>query len=293
LVPDGIVGFAAIYRKRRAKNKQMRISVITVSYNSAATIVDTVESVLGQTGVNLEYIVMDGGSTDATMEKLGPYRNRIAQLVSEPDGGMYDAMNKGIARATGEVVAILNSDDVYADSGVLARVAAAFGRVMCESESEGEAGARTLLSAESGGGPDVVYGDLHYVSPDLKREVRDWRSGAVPAEGFRRGWHPPHPAFFVKRAVYAELGGFRMNLRIAADYEYMLRVLEKSVRPVVYLPEVMVKMRTGGASNRSLLNVLKANWECYQAWRMNGYGVWTGGAAVVRKPFTKLKQLRC
>ncbi|PXA03667.1 glycosyl transferase [Coraliomargarita sinensis] len=248
----------------------MLISVITVSYNSAATIADTVASVVGQAGVNVEYIVVDGASTDATLEKLQPYRDEIDILVSEPDRGMYDAMNKGIARASGEVVAILNSDDVYADNRVLARVAEQFYQ----------------------SGTDCVYGDLNYVSSDLSRVVRDWQSGGYRPGQFRRGWHPPHPAFFVRRSVYRELGGFQLNLPIAADYEFMLRVLQTHGRSVAYLPEVLVKMRTGGASNRSALNILKANWQCYQAWRMNGYSPLAGACAVARKPVSKLKQLR-
>jgi glycosyltransferase len=257
----------------------MRISIITVAYNSAATLID-------------------GGSTDDTLAKLAPYRDRIAQLVSEPDGGMYDAMNKGIARASGDVVAILNSDDVYADTEVLALVVDIFGKGGLNTStnsgqgSEPAPGGRTLLSADSDGGPDVVYGDLHYVSPDLKRVVRNWKSGDYQYGQFQRGWHPPHPSFFVRREVYKKLGGFKTELRIAADYEFMLRVLHKNRCSVHYLPEVLVKMRTGGASNRSALNVLKANFECYQAWRMNGFGALTAGTAVLRKPFSKLKQLR-
>lgn len=247
----------------------MRLSVITVSYNSAATIADTVQSVIGQTGVNVEYIVMDGGSTDTTMSELERFHDSIDILVSEPDRGMYDAMNKGIARASGEVVAILNSDDVYADTQVLAKVARCFDQT----------------------GVDCVYGDLHYVTEDLSRVVRDWRTGAYRPGQFRRGWHPPHPAFFVRRSVYQKLGGFHLDLRIAADYEFMLRVLEKHACSVAYLPEVLVHMRTGGASNRSVRNILHANMECYRAWRMNGYGAVTAACAVLRKPFGKLKQL--
>jgi glycosyltransferase involved in cell wall biosynthesis len=248
----------------------MKITVITVTYNSAATLVDTVESVLGQTHPGVEYWIVDGASTDGTLEKLGPYRDRLAGVVSEPDRGMYDAMNKGIARAKGDVVAILNSDDVYAHPQVLEWVAACFEAT----------------------GADCVYGDLRYVSPDLQTIVRNWVSGEYQAEQFRRGWHPPHPGFFVKREVYQTLGPFRTELRIAADYEFMLRVLQAKGRSAAYLPEVLVKMRTGGASNRSIGNILKANRECYQAWRMNGYGPLTGASAVLRKPFTKLKQLR-
>jgi len=146
----------------------MKISVITVTYNSAATIVDTVESVLGQTHPEVEYLIVDGASTDATLEKLEPYRDRLAGLLSEPDQGMYDAMNKGIARAKGDVVAILNSDDVYAGPQVLEKVAACFQQT----------------------GADCVYGDLHYVSPDLRTVVRNWVSGeyrgSSPAAGTRR-----------------------------------------------------------------------------------------------------------
>jgi glycosyltransferase involved in cell wall biosynthesis len=248
----------------------MKISIITVAHNSEATLIDTVESVLAQTHDDLEYLIIDGGSTDGTLERLEPYRNRIDCLLSEPDEGMYDAMNKGIARATGDVVGILNSDDFYADDQVLAQVAAIF--------SESEA--------------DCIYGDLHYVdSADTTRVVRNWHSGEYRPGAFRRGWHPPHPAFFVRRSVYQKFGGFNTALRIAADYELMLRFLQKKKCTVAYLPEVLVKMRIGGASNRSLNNILKANLECYQAWRMNGRGVFKGALAVILKPFRKLKQL--
>lgn len=248
----------------------MKISVITVTYNSAATILDTVDSVLGQTHPDVEYLIIDGASTDATLEKLAPYREQLAGLLSEPDRGMYDAMNKGIARVQGDVVAILNSDDVYADPEVLERVADCFEQT----------------------GADCVYGDLHYVSADLQQVVRNWVSGKYRAGQFRRGWHPPHPSFFLKRAVYETVGNFRTDLRIAADYEFMLRALEVQGRAAAYLPQVLVKMRTGGASNRSIRNIWNANRECFRAWRLNGYGPLIGGAAVLRKPFSKLKQLR-
>jgi glycosyltransferase len=248
----------------------MKLSVITVTYNSESTIVDTVKSVLGQTHPDVEYLIVDGASTDGTLEKLEPYRERLAGLLSEPDQGMYDAMNKGIAQAKGDVVAILNSDDVFANAEVLAQVAARF----------------------EGSGVDCVYGDLHYVSADLQRVVRNWRSGPWRPGAFRRGWHPPHPSFFVKRSAYAASGNYRTDLRIAADYECMLRLLEREARPVAYLPGVLVKMRTGGASNRSIGNIMKANRECYRAWRMLGYGFWTAAWAVFRKPLSKLKQLR-
>lgn len=228
----------------------MKISVITICFNSAATIVDTVESVLGQTHPEVEYLLVDGASKDATLDKLAPYRERLAGLLSEPDQGIYDAMNKGLRLATGDVVAILNSDDLYAHPEVLSKVASVFATT----------------------GADCVYGDLNYVSAtDLQQVVRNWRSGAYQRGQFRQGWHPAHPSFFVRRSVYEQLGLFNLNLRIAADFELMLRVLEKHGCPAAYLPEVLVKMRTGGASNRSWRNIWKANRECYQAWRINGY----------------------
>jgi len=247
----------------------MKITVITVAYNSAATIADTAASVLAQEHAAVEYLVIDGGSTDATVAELEPFQAGIEAIVSEPDQGMYDAMNKGVQRASGEVIAILNSDDVYADAAVLARVAEVFADPAV----------------------DCVYGDLHYVAADdLNQVVRDWRSGPYRPSLFARGWHPPHPAFFVRRAVYEAVGGFDLSLRIAADYEFMLRVLHKYRCRVAYLPAVLVKMRTGGASNQSLTNILQANRECYSAWRINGYGVLTGLFAILCKPLRKLRQ---
>jgi len=249
----------------------MKISVITACYNSEATIRETIKSVLSQTGADLEYLVVDGRSTDRTLEKLKPFRDRIDLVISEPDRGMYDAMNKGVARATGDIIAILNSDDIYADSTVLEAAVACFEKNKTE----------------------VVYGDLHYVAQDdLEKTVRDWKSGDYRDGLFKSGWHPPHPSFFVRRSVYEEFGGFNLELRIAADFEFMLRVLYKHKCSVVYLPEVLVKMRMGGTSNRSIANIIKANCECYRAWRINGYGWATAVGATVLKPLRKCSQLR-
>jgi len=258
--------------KRRtdsAARASMKISIITVSYNSAATIQSAVASVLAQEGVELDYVVVDGASTDGTVDLLRGYGSQIDQLVSEPDSGMYDAMNKGVARARGEVVGILNSDDFYADTDVLATVAAAF----------------------EDPGVDCVFGDLDYVDAvETARVVRAWRSQPYQAGAFGRGWHPAHPSFFVRRSVYGRFGGFAADLPIAADYEFMLRVLERHRLKSVHLPKVLVKMRTGGASNASLENIAKANLQCWKAWRQNGLG-WSP-LPVLRKPFSKLKQLR-
>ena len=250
----------------------MRISVVTVCFNAASTVADAVQSVLDQVPApdapfELEYIVVDGGSTDGTLNALAHFRGRITTLISEPDRGLYDAMNKGIKAATGDVVAILNADDVYAATDVLARVAAAF--------------------RESGA--EAVYGDLHYVAAhDLTQVVRRWRSGAFRPGAFRRGWMPPHPALFVKRTCYERWGLFTLALRSAADYELMLRFIHRHGMSLAYLPETLVLMRTGGVSNASWVHRLRAHREDWQAWRMNGYtpSLFT----LLAKPLRKLPQ---
>ena len=250
----------------------MRISVITVCFNAASTLKDAVESVLGQVPdakapLELEYIVVDGGSTDGTLELLAPYRERIATLISEPDQGLYDAMNKGVQAATGDVVAILNADDVYASTDVLARVAATF----------------------RDSGAEAVYGDLHYVSADdLTQVTRHWSAGAYTPGAFRRGWMPPHPALFVRRACYQRWGLFTLALRSAADYELMLRFIHRHGMSLAYLPKTLVLMRAGGVSNASLKHRIRAHREDWKAWRMNGYH--PSPFTLLAKPLRKLPQ---
>lgn len=247
----------------------MKISIITVSFNSAATIRSAVDSVILQDGVDLEYVIIDGASTDDTVDVLRGYGSHVSHLVSEPDRGIYDAMNKGVAKASGDIIGILNSDDFYADAYVLSKVSAAF-----EDPSV-----------------DCVFGDLDYVDAlETRHIVRAWRSQPHEEGAFRRGWHPAHPSFFVRRSVYERFGMFDTSLPIAADYEFMLRILERHQLKSVHLPKVLVKMRTGGASNASLLNIAKANLQCWKAWRQNGLG-WSP-LPIIRKPFSKLKQLR-
>jgi glycosyltransferase len=212
--------------------------------------------------------------------------------VSEPDKGIYDAMNKGIALATGDVVGILNSDDFYTNDEVLSKVMELF--QASEPTRNDEPGTRnheprTMNSRSSAAPIECVYGDLDYVdAEETHRVVRAWRSGEMTSGAFRRGWHPAHPTFFVRRSVYERVGSFNLDLKIAADYEFMLRVLEREQCQVVYLPKVLVKMRMGGASNASLKNIAKANLECWKAWRLNGLG-WSP-LPVIRKPLSKLKQ---
>ena len=244
----------------------MKISIITVAYNSAATIRDTLDSVRWQTHPAVEHIVVDGASGDGTGDIAREYRH-VAHVVSEPDRGLYDAMNKGIRLATGEVIGILNSDDFYAHAEVLSRVATLFEQQYAQ----------------------VVYGDLNYVHPRAThRTVRYWRSGPYRREHFRLGWMPPHPTFFVRREHYEHLGGYDLDFRTAADYELMLRFLYKHRLPAAYLPEVLVHMRTGGLSNASFRHRWHANREDHRAWIKNGlrpalYTLWL-------KPLRKIPQ---
>jgi glycosyltransferase involved in cell wall biosynthesis len=246
----------------------MKISIITVVYNGAATIASAVASVLAQDHPDVEYIVIDGGSKDATVEILKSYGDKIAVLVSEPDKGIYDAMNKGVARATGDVVGILNADDYYADSQVLSAVA------------------RHIQAA----GTDALIGDLTFVKPErLDRVVRYYGSKNFGLHRFERGDMPPHPTFFVKRAVYERLGNFDTQYRMCADYDLMLRFLYLHKVSYTYLPKVMVTMRMGGITNQGLRSKLQVNREIMHSMRKNGLptSVWR----VYSKYFTKVFQL--
>lgn len=244
------------------------VSVITATYNSAVLVSSCLTSVQSQT-TPIEHIIIDGGSKDATLETVRSFPH-VAKVISEPDHGIYDAMNKGIALATGEVIGILNSDDFYADSQVLERVAQVFADPAVDS----------------------CYGDLQYISPDATKVVRHWRAGQMHEHSFYWGWMPPHPTFFVRRSVYERFGLFNLNLGSAADYELMLRFLVKNRITTAYIPHVLVKMRTGGASNASLKNRLKANAMDRKAWSVNGLKPypWT----LFAKPLRKIGQFfRC
>lgn len=227
----------------------MKISVITVCYNSGKTIGHTLQSVREQTHGDIEHIIVDGCSNDNTLEVVKAEGLHVARVVSERDKGIYDAMNKGIALAIGEIVAFINADDFYASPNVLTTVAAAFEK----------------------SGADCCYGDLCYVSQvDPTRTVRYWRSADFVPGSFEKSWCPPHPTFFVRRSVYQRLGGFDLSFKIAADFELMARYLEAARISSHYIPEVLVKMRLGGTTNRSLSNIFKQNAEIRRALSKNG-----------------------
>ncbi|WP_205508585.1 glycosyltransferase family 2 protein [Longitalea arenae] len=225
----------------------MKISIITATYNSAATVRDTLSSVAGQQYPNIEHIIVDGLSKDNTLEIIKEFTH-VAKVISEKDNGIYDAMNKGVKLATGDIIGILNSDDFYTSPLILSKVAAAFEDPAVE----------------------AVYGDLQYVNAtNVNLVTRTWRSGSYKKEYLYYGWMPPHPTFFVRRQVYDKCGLFNTTLRSAADYELMLRVLLKYDVHAKYIAEVLVKMRAGGMSNASIKNRLRANKEDEMAWKLN------------------------
>ncbi len=245
----------------------MKITIITVVFNGAHTISDCIESVLSQDYGDVEYIIIDGNSTDDTLKIIERYGSSVQRVVSEPDRGIYDAMNKGVRLATGDVIGILNADDVYASSEVLTEVAGALLR----------------------DGTDAVYGDLVYTDQkDRDKVVRKWISGAYKKGSFRRGWMPPHPTFFIRSSFYSQYGSFRTDLGSAADYELMLRMIEKHGVSLSYVKRVLVKMRSGGVSNQSLANRWEANRNDLKAWKLNGLkpGLFT----LIIKPLRKVFQ---
>jgi glycosyltransferase involved in cell wall biosynthesis len=245
----------------------MKISVITASFNNADTITDTIRSVLAQDYAAIEYIIIDGASTDNTLQRIEEFKPKITKIISEKDEGIYFALNKGIEHATGDVIAFLHADDIYANSSVLSHVMETFVKKNVNS----------------------VYGDLYYVDRvDTGKIIRNWKAGEYKAGIFCKGWMPPHPSFFLKKSMYREFGNFNTVFRSAADYELMLRMLHKNEISTAYLPEVIVKMRVGGVSNVSMKNRIKANREDKRAWKINGMkpGLFT----FIRKPLSKIKQ---
>ncbi|GAB4045203.1 glycosyltransferase family 2 protein [Spirosoma litoris] len=245
----------------------MKVSIITVVYNGAEFIRDCIESVLNQTYTDIEYIIVDGKSTDGTVEIVQSYGTKVAQFISEPDKGLYDAMNKGIRLATGDIIGLMNADDFYRHKRVIENMVATFKRT----------------------GSDAVYGDMLYVERDNPQKLkRYWRSGWYSENAFSWGWMPGHLSFFAKKWLYEKYGLFRLDMKSAADYELMLRFIHKNKAKLAYMDEVTIVMRAGGISNSSVQNRLRANREDKLAWQLNGltpyfFTFWL-------KPLRKLKQ---
>lgn len=229
----------------------MKISIITPTFNSGSTIGDTIGSILCQSHTDFEHIIVDGVSSDNTLETIRSneslYAGRL-RLISEPDKGIYDAMNKGIALATGDIVGILNSDDYYSSPDVL-----------------------ECIDKEMTPQTEAVFANLHFINPADGRTVRFWKGS--PARSFRSGWHPAHPTFYARREVFSKLGGFRTDMRIAADFELMIRFIEKNRISTRYIDRDFVTMRTGGASTANLRNIIRGNREIIRAFRLNGIPV--------------------
>jgi len=245
----------------------MKVSIITIAYNSAETIEDTIRSVASQTYSDIEYIIIDGKSTDNTLSIIDKHKASVSKLVSEKDNGIYDAMNKGVKLASGDIVGILNSDDFYADEHVVADVVKTFETEKC----------------------DGLYADLVYVDREnISMITRTWNSGKYYDGLFLNGWMPPHPTFFVRKEVYEKFGGYNTDLRSAADYEIMLRFIHKFKIRLSYLPRVITKMRSGGQSNVNIKNRIRANMEDRLAWKINGLK--PGLLTLTRKPLSKVFQ---
>ena len=226
----------------------MKVSIITVCFNSAKTIKDTIDSVVAQNYQDIEYIIIDGQSTDRTLEIIKSYSGKVLKFYSEPDNGLYDAINKGIKVATGEILGLVHADDVLATNDVIGKVADVFIKNKCE----------------------AIYSDLQYVDKDnLNKVFRQWKAGCYSAGMFLNGWMPPHPTFYAKRRLFEDLGAYNTSFEISADYELMLRFVHGNKIEIKYIPEVLVKMRVGGKSNSSIINRVKANIEDRRAWRVN------------------------
>lgn len=244
----------------------IKISIITTVFNNRENIEDCIQSVLSQTYPNVEYIIVDGNSTDGTVDVIRSFAHKIGKWVSEPDKGIYDALNKGIGMATGDVVGILHSDDLFGNPMVLEHVARLFDATGC----------------------DAVYGDLVYVSKtNSEKVIRYWKSAPFDVKRFKQGWMPAHPTLFLKKKVYDTYGLFDLRFKIAADYELILRTIASGKLECAYLPEIITRMRLGGASNKSIRNILKKSCEDYKALRQNHTG---GYITLVKKNFSKIGQ---
>jgi len=224
----------------------VKVSIITVCYNAEKHIEETIQSVLSQDFNDLEYLLIDGGSNDSTVEIVNKYNSKIDFIISEKDEGMYDAMNKGIKLAKGELIGILNAGDLFVNEKVVSEI---------------------VNKIEE---KDAIYADLDYVNElNTNKVIRKWKSGEINFTNFKYGWMPPHPTLFIRKKIYENFGMYRLDYKTAADYELMLRIFYKNECSAVYLNKVIVKMRVGGASNSSIKNRINANMEDRKAWKDN------------------------
>ena len=247
-------------------NESVKVSVVTACYNSAKTIGSTIQSVNAQSYANIEQVFIDGGSTDDTLNVISASARKNHSVLSESDNGIYDALNKGVQRATGDVVGFLHADDFYTDDSVVKRIADCFSRAEVQ----------------------AVYGDLQYVSQsDTDKVIRTWNTKPFSPGRLKRGWMPPHPTLYVRKEWYERIGGFDTQYRIAADYLSILQLFRHPDFEAVYLPQVLVKMRVGGASNRSLKNIIQKSREDYGVLKRAGVG---GLGTVMCKNMRKVGQ---
>ena len=244
----------------------MKVSIITIVWNNKETIRDAINTVLSQTYKDIEYIIIDGASTDGTCEIVRGYRDKIAKFVSETDNGIYDGLNKGLILATGDIVSFLHSDDMYSSNTIISEVVKVF---------------------KNDNNLDGVYGDLIYTSKnDTNKVLRYWKSREFRRSLLKQGWMPAHPTLFLKSRVYEKFGKFDLSFKIAADYDFMLRILSADIK-VKYLPKVLYKMRIGGESNKSIVNIIQKSKEDLKALNNNNIG---GLYALMYKNLSKVSQ---
>jgi len=243
----------------------MKISIITAVYNNKKTIKDAIESVINQTHNNIEYIIIDGGSDDGTVDIVKSYGEKIDKFISEKDGGIYDALNKGLKIATGDAIGFMHSDDIYVDNTIIKKISKEFKNYNL----------------------DGIYGNLVYINKNnTSKTVRYWKSEKFDKRLLKKGWMPPHPTLFLKKKIYDKYGNFDTTFRIAADYDFILRIFQKNLN-IKYLPTVFYKMRMGGASNQSIKNIILKSKEDLKALKKNNIG---GLSTLFFKNFSKIQQ---
>lgn len=245
----------------------MKVSIITATYNSEKTIQRTINSVIHQDYENIEHIVIDGGSTDNTLKIIQKHKDSISMFVTEKDNGIYDALNKGIKLATGDIIGFLNSDDVYYNKHVISKIVNIFEKKKT----------------------DLIYGNLVYQTKEnsSNKIIRYWKSNTFENSYLKYGWMPPHPTLYCTKEVYNKYGLYNDSYKIAADYDFILRVFKETALIKTYIPTVLVKMDIGGISNKSLVNIYKKTIEDYKAIKKNRIG---GIVTLLFKNFRKLNQ---